>query len=342
MTIVGNGAAGDRLSPARTAAAAAAAAAETPAATRAAAIDADAIIDDLAARQHGLVSRRQLLAAGIPSYTVDYRLERGRLRRVLRSVYRAGPLRSPHEREAAAVLSSGGTSVLSHHAAAIVWELIHRPAASGPVDLIVRDGSRVTAAGVRIHRCTLRADEATLYDGIPITAPARTLLDIAPLVDVRQLELALARADRQNLATYDRIADLIGRYPRRAGVGRLRALLAASATPSLTRSEAERRFLELVRRGQLRAPEVNVKLRGFEVDFLWRAERLVVEVDGREFHSSRTAFEVDRRRDAVLAAAGLRVMRVTWQQLSNEAEALLVRLGLALARVEPGGAGHAG
>ena len=110
----------------------------------------------------------------------------------------------------------------------------------------------------------------------------------------------------------------------------IRALLAAGAEPAFTRSEAETRFLMLVRKAQLPAPATNVALRGYEVDFLWRAEGLVVEIDGFAFHSSSAAFECDRRRDAVLAAAGLRVLRITWRQISQEPEALLVRLAQAL------------
>jgi len=89
-------------------------------------------------------------------------------------------------------------------------------------------------------------------------------------------------------------------------------------------------LLALIRKARLREPEVNVVVRGYEVDLLWRAERLVVEVDGFAFHSSRTAFEADRRRDAVLAAAGFRVVRVTWAQLAQEPEALLARIAQAL------------
>jgi very-short-patch-repair endonuclease len=84
------------------------------------------------------------------------------------------------------------------------------------------------------------------------------------------------------------------------------------------------------RKAQLREPEVNVRMEGYEVDFLWRVERLVIEIDGRAFHSSDRSFENDRRRDAVLLAAGLRVMRVTWRQIVREPEALLVRLVRAL------------
>jgi very-short-patch-repair endonuclease len=107
----------------------------------------------------------------------------------------------------------------------------------------------------------------------------------------------------------------------------------AQERPAFTRSEAEQRLLRLVRKARLPAPDVNASLHGFEVDFLWRDAALVLEVDGYAFHSGRAAFEQDRRRDAELAARGLTVIRVTWRQLADEPEAVVVRIGQALARL---------
>jgi very-short-patch-repair endonuclease len=104
---------------------------------------------------------------------------------------------------------------------------------------------------------------------------------------------------------------------------------------TLTRSEAEERFLTLIRKAQLPLPETNVSVTGYEVDFYWRPNGFVVEIDGFAFHSSAEMFESDRRRDAVLAASGVRVMRATWRQLTREPEALLVRLTQALAKAGP-------
>ncbi|HSR42149.1 MAG TPA: DUF559 domain-containing protein, partial [Longimicrobiales bacterium] len=110
--------------------------------------------------------------------------------------------------------------------------------------------------------------------------------------------------------------------------------------PALTRSEAEERFLGLVRKSGLVAPEANARVAGYEVDFLWRAHRLVAEVDGYRYHSSTAAFEGDRRRGADLVAAGLRVVRVTWRQLVEEPQGVVARLAAALATGAPtGGAG---
>ena len=99
----------------------------------------------------------------------------------------------------------------------------------------------------------------------------------------------------------------------------------------MTRSEAERALLALIRRAGLPRPETNVRVLGHEVDALWRTRRLVVEVDGFGVHGTRAAFERDRRRDAALVAAGHRVIRVTWRQLAQEPELLVARLAAALA-----------
>jgi very-short-patch-repair endonuclease len=109
-------------------------------------------------------------------------------------------------------------------------------------------------------------------------------------------------------------------------------LVEAESVPGVTRSEAEERFLELIRKSKLGNPMTNAELAGYRVDFLWRHERLVIEVDGHAFHSSRARFESDRMRDAVLVAAGMRVMRVTWQQIVHEPEALVARVAQALVR----------
>ncbi|NIQ52897.1 MAG: DUF559 domain-containing protein [Gammaproteobacteria bacterium] len=194
-------------------------------------------------------------------------------------------------------------------------------------------GSERRRPGVRVHRVrALPPDEVTRIDGIPVTNPVRTLLDLAGAVDRRDLERALARADRQGLAGRKKILALLARHPRRPGAGALRACLRADISPALTRSRAEEEFLDLAGRAQFRAPEANVVIEGHEVDFLWRAERLVVEVDGFAYHGSRRTFERDRRRDAVLAARGYHVMRVTWRQLGTEPEAVVARLAQALAR----------
>jgi very-short-patch-repair endonuclease len=138
-----------------------------------------------------------------------------------------------------------------------------------------------------------------------------------------------ADAINRALTTREEILALLTRDSARARRSRLRALL-DDAEPEWTRSAAEKRFLTLLGKAQLPTPRANVTIAGHRVDFFWRVERFVVEIDGYAFHSSPYAFEADRRRDAELAAAGVRVMRVTWRQLVHEPEAVLVRLAQAL------------
>lgn len=292
--------------------------------------DAEWITEHLAEGQHGVVTRQQLLAAGISPQAVARRVTSERLRRIHQGVYLVGPVRAALAREMAAVLACGPCAVLSHGSAGTCWRVL-RIMHGNSVDVIDGEG-RHRRPGIRIHRIrTLRADEITTLEGIPITDPARTLYDLASTVPVRDLERAVAEALARRLTSLSRIATVLEHHPRGRGAANLRALL-RSGHPALTRSEAEDRFLALVRDARLPSPEVNVVVEGWEVDFLWRDRGLVVEVDGYTFHSSPSAFERDRQRDSLLAAAGLRVTRLTWKQLTREPVAVIARLAQALAR----------
>jgi very-short-patch-repair endonuclease len=293
---------------------------------------ADDTILELAARQRGVVSRRQLIQAGVSSDKVDGRVRAKRLHALYRGVYRVGPVVAQYAHEMAAVLACDGLAVVSHRSSAELWQLPPQRRSAGPVTVILAHSDHGRRPNIEAHRVrALPVDEVTKLERIPITTPARTLLDIAGAVSCRELERAVAEAFARGLANESAITTLMSRHPRRPGARVLRALLGAEQ-PALTRSEAEERFLSLIRKARLPAPEVNVSIGDYQVDFFWRVERFVVEIDGFAFHSSVDRFESDRRRDAVLAAAGLRVMRVTWRQMQGEPEAMLVRLGQALIR----------
>lgn len=292
--------------------------------------DAQTRIGELAARQHGLVTRAQLLGAGLSGRTVDYRVRARRLQPVQRGVYRLAPIASPSEREIAGVLACGPEAVVSHRSAAALWGLLPR-GRQAPVHVTVRARHRRRRPGLLVH-CSpgLRPEETTKIDRIPVTTPARTVIDLASTVRLRRLEQALAAAEREGLTGHPELASLIDLHPRRRGVRALRALLEKDAQPAFTRSDAEESFLSLVEKAQLERPQSNVMVAGHEVDFLWRAARLVVEVDGFEFHSSRAKFESDRKKDGHLSARGFQVIRVTWRQLRREPEAVLVRVAQSL------------
>lgn len=295
------------------------------------------IIAHFAGRQHGVVTRAQLLEGGLTRRKVERRVQGKRLRPLHRGVYLAGPVAPPRAREMAALLSCGTGAVISHRSAAVLWRLLPDRGERQPVDVTTPGADRGRRAGIRGHRSSvLPAEEVTVAQGIGVTAPARTLLDLASGVsggDVsqRELEQALARAERQQLVEEEELRSVIVRHPSGRGTLVLRRML-QSIQPALTRSEAEESFLALVRKATLPAPEVNVVVGRHEVDFLWRSRGVAVEVDGFAFHSSRARFEADRRRDAQLAADGIQVIRVTWRQITDEREAMIARLAGTLAR----------
>jgi very-short-patch-repair endonuclease len=294
--------------------------------------DADEVIMSLAERQYGVVSRAQLLHAGIGSDQVAGRVRRRRLRPLQRGVYLVGPLLVPRARFMSAALCCGESARVSHGSAAMLWQTAESGAGATTVDVTIPPHDRRRRPGVRIHRIELRPDEVTTLDVIPVTSPARTLYDLAGTLAGRDLERVTAEALAQRVTERADIERLVTRYRHRPAAGRLMAILGMDPPPALTRSDAEEELLALIRKAQLPRPAMNVRVQGCEVDLYWRAERLVVEMDGFAFHGWRHRFESDRRRDAVLAAAGLRVMRVTWRQLENEPEGILVRLTQALMR----------
>ena len=289
----------------------------------------DPLILALASRQHGAVAARQLWAAGVSRAEVRQRVSTGWLIRRYRGVYLVGPLRVPRTEPMAAVLALPTGALLSHSPAAVVWGL--RPARREPVHVTVTARDARGPAGIEVHRVIdLHPTDRTEHQRIPVTSPARTLLDLATQVSAKHLSRATDEACVHHLVTDLSLNEQFTRYPHHRGTAALRKAIRTEA--ALTRSEAERRFLELVRAARLPEPEVNAQLGPYEVDFLWRDQNLVVEVDGYAFHSSRSSFERDRRRDADLATKRISVLRVTWRQITGEPEALVATLALATAR----------
>jgi predicted transcriptional regulator of viral defense system len=286
----------------------------------------DRVVLALAGRRHGVITTAELADAGLGKDAVTNRVRRGWLRRLHRGVYLVGPLEAPLTRAAAAVAACGTTGVLSHASAAALWGLCPPP--TGPVDIIAGRAAH-SRDGIRVHHDTLHPADITTHHQIPVTSPARTLLDLATRTTPRELDRAVNEARVLHLVTDLSLDEQFSRYQRHRGTAAVKE--ATKAEPRLTRSEAERRLLELIRAAGLPPPETNVRIAGYEVDFLWRAQRLIVEVDGYAFHSARSSFERDRRKQADLAAAGLRVATVTWQQLIEETIAVVARLATALA-----------
>jgi very-short-patch-repair endonuclease len=275
---------------------------------------ADWAIGALAERQHGVVSRVQLLELGFDRGSITHRLKRGRLRQVHRGVYTMGHrLLTQDGRWMAAVLACGRNAVLSHHSAAALWGMRHSSRIEVTTPVIRQ------RPGIRVRRANLPPDERTTHRGIPTTTVPRTLLDLSAAVQRHELRGALREAERRRLTDPLSLHDLVARYPRRPGLKAIRALLAETGLGAkIIRSELEERFQDFLVRAGLPLPQTNVVIEGYEVDCVWPEQRLIVELDGHASHSPTHAFELDRARDRRLEAAGWRVIRITWRQLEQE------------------------
>jgi very-short-patch-repair endonuclease len=284
-------------------------------------------VSQVLARQDGAVSLAQLEAAGVNRGSVAHQLANGRLRRVYRGVFIVAPFAGPRAVEHAALLAGGEYAVLSHNASGTVWEIA---APSTEVDLTLRTGARRHQPGLRFHRSPLSRADWCERDGLRLTTPARTVLDLATRLNAGDLARLVNEVQVQRLATERALHDAIGRSPRHRGVNALRRALADE--PRLTRSELERHMLALVRRIGLPEPLTNARVLGYEVDFLWPHHRVVVETDGYAAHHTRARFESDRARDAALQAAGYRVLRFSWRQLIDAPEVIAARLAATITR----------
>lgn len=284
----------------------------------------------LAAKQHGVISRRQLVDAGLGARTIQRWVEAGRLRRLYRGVYAygGGPT-SQRGRWLAAVLACGEDALLSHRSAAALWGL-ERPR-SGPNDVTSHEGHQ-GREGIRLHQGGVHRSERTAKDRIPTTSVARTLFDLAEVVDFRRLERAWEEADRLGLLHLNEVKLVCERSYGRHGLKPIRRLLAEARAPALTRSVLEERFAAFCRDRGLPAPATNVAVLGREVDAYWPGARLVVELDGFAYHGHRAAFERDRDRDAALHTAGYQVIRLTHRRLENDADLVAEQLREILKR----------
>jgi hypothetical protein len=278
----------------------------------------------VAARQYGYVTRAQLIACGLDHNGINYRVRVGRLYLRYRGVYAVGHVPvTPHARAMAAVLACGPAAGLGFCWAGALWQLGLRW--EGPIDVIARTDRR--QKGIRVHRSrTLTPRDVTVHFGIPVTTPARTLLDLATVLDTPSLTRAVNEARLRHKSTLPELRELLTRSPGRA-TKRLRPFVETATGP--TRSRLEDDFLAFVAEYGLPTPEVNQVVAGFEVDALWRDQGLVVELDGRGYHEHR--FEEDRDRDATLLSAGLPVLRITPERLRHQPDREAARLKATLA-----------
>jgi very-short-patch-repair endonuclease len=279
-------------------------------------------LGQIAQRQHGVVSTAQLRSLGFAYSTVHRRRATGRLHRIHQGVYALGRPDLPAKgRWMAAVLACGRGAVLSHASAAALHGI--RPSAAARIDVTITRPYSMSRPGLRVHRRPeLSATDVTEIQGIPVTAVPRTLLDLATFATQPQLERACEQAVLEGLFDLNAISDLLARSHGRPGIRNLRAVLArGDLGENVPASGLERRFRDLCAQAGLPKPEINrYVLLGDEyhkVDFLWRCERVVIEVDGGKFHSTGWQRRRDSQRDALLLAHGYAGARVTEEQLAD-------------------------
>jgi very-short-patch-repair endonuclease len=296
----------------------------------------DQRIATIAETQRGRISRNQLLAAGVADGAIHRRRAKGLLHPVHRAVYAVGHAApAPLADETAAVLACGAGAVLSHLSAAILWELISEDRGDGQIHTTVKGRHCGCPTGVVVHRTArLNPSAIRIHKQLPVTSPARTLLDVADLLPQIELEWAVDEAITQRLVTHKELGQLARAARGRRGAARLAAAAARHGGPRVTKSHAEARLHELVRAGGLPEPLTNVRVHGCLVDAYWPEYGLVVEVDGYKFHRTRPKLERDSLKTAKLVAKGLAVMRITWPQMKNTPFEVVARLAQAMVRGE--------
>ena len=284
------------------------------------------LIGQLAASSHGVVTRPQLMRAGVTREEIAERVRSGALLREHRGVYRVGH-RAPslEARYLAAVLACGEHACLSGPAAAHLYGLL-KGAAPRPE---VTTPRKHRLHGVTTRRAHLDPRDTTTYHAIPTTTVPRTLTDLAAHLPLDALARALHEAAVRFNTRPAQISAVLGRRPRCPGAPRLRTVLHGD-TPT-TLSALEQRFLELLERHQLPLPRPNRRAGRHYVDCRWPAHRLTVELDSYRFHSSRHAWEQDRRRDREARARGDEVRRYTWGDVFEQPDLMLAELHTLLA-----------
>ncbi len=276
----------------------------------------------LAAKQFGHVTRAQLMALGVTLNEISKWLAKGWLVQEFRGVYAVGHRRrEPIARAAAAVLACGDQAVLSYFSAAALWGFVKR----WPQIPEVTVPARRRPSGIRVHvHLALESQDARRHKGIRVTSPARTILDVAPSLTQAQRARAVNEARLAKHLRISALEEVMARNPYHPGTRLLRSFVDQPTGP--TRSEFEDRFLAFTREYGLPTPHMNARVLGYEVDALFVDAKVVVELDGWSFHSTRRSFERDRERDTALLAAGYVTIRVTWERLVGAPQREAARL----------------
>jgi very-short-patch-repair endonuclease len=205
--------------------------------------------------------------------------------------------------------------------------------ARSDIDVTVAHRQARSRSGIHIHRTrSLPPHDIRQHQRLPITAPLRTILDLAATESRREVERALNEAQVQRMVTLSQLARRLDGERGRRGVALLRTIVQAQRQPAITRSDAEKLFLALVEKAGLPAPRTDYPIGPYRVDFAWPERRLAAELDSIAFHATQPRFVGDRRRWAEIDARGWRIFRFTWWDVTDQPEALLVRLTRSLIR----------
>jgi very-short-patch-repair endonuclease len=285
------------------------------------------VIAQIASRQHGVVTRTQLLRAGVTPQRIRDRVRAGALLREHRGVYRVGH-RAPsvEARYLAAVLASGDGARLSGRSAAYLLGLLKGPVP--PPEVTVRVKRRVS--GVRVRRARLDPSDGAIHRGIPVTAVPRTLVDLAADLSLDDLARACHEGGVRYRTTPRHIAEALARRPPNVpGAAKLRRIVDGDARVTL--SALERRFLEQLGEQGLPLPRTNRPAGAYHVDCRWPERRLTVELDSYRYHHSRHAWEQDRRRERDARGRGDDFRRYSWADVFEEPAQMLGELRSILA-----------
>jgi very-short-patch-repair endonuclease len=297
---------------------------------------------ELASRQHGVMTRDQLLGLGLTRRAIEHRLRNGRLHRLpqqkhcWRGIYLVGrPDLTRRGVWMAAVLAAGPGALLSHRSAAALWAIRTEPNQAEIEVTVPATGRR--PPGLRVHRRgSLGEADRVVHQGIPVTTPVRTMIDLGTCLTAPQLEAAVNEADKLDLIDPETLRTALENRPGLPGAAGLRRVL-DRRTFVLTESELERRFLPLVRRARLPRPQTGVRVNGFKIDFYWPELGLVVETDGLRYHRTPAQQARDRERDQAHTAAGLTPLRFTHAQVAFESDRVVATLTAVAARLSKQG-----
>jgi very-short-patch-repair endonuclease len=286
----------------------------------------------LAGHQRTMLGIEQLLACGLGKGAVKYRVRTGRYTEVFRGVISVvSDEFPPLAREQAALIACRAGAFLSHHTAAFIWGL--RQNHPHDIDVTVVDRYVRSRKGIRVHHtCAVDKRDVRRHEGLWVSSPARALLEIAATLNQTDLRDAVGNGIESRRIKPGDLEDILARNEGRRGSARLANVTGDPDAVAITRSKAERAFLKLIRDAHLPIPEVNKPLGRYVPDFMWREQKLIVEIDSYRYHGGPDAFENDRNKDLAYRDAGFDVLRFTRNQVIYEPAMVLVRVAQALAR----------